>query len=146
MNKDIIKHHLKLMSAVDKIKVSGEKHSIEFSLRILELVDFIEDDDDNVFISVDSVNDSWKFLLSMPVNVKLPGITVSDDGLITLRWRKDSDHLLATNFLGVAAQFVIFIPKDDEVMRISEYSSVDDLWHIISLYGVEQWVLDDRKR
>jgi len=100
-------HKLDELLAFSQKVFTGQQRYL--AQRIQELLDLCAEDDE-VIASVSSLKSMLLFLLKL-TNFSPPGMTVSEDGLFHLHWKKESFHLVTLRFKVEHLDYVVFLPS-----------------------------------
>ncbi|HUU53064.1 MAG TPA: hypothetical protein VMW44_00320 [Candidatus Bathyarchaeia archaeon] len=118
------------------------KFAHELAVRLNFLHEAVNEDPDEVPISIESLRNFISFLRNT-TNLKYPNVVLTPSNEIRAQWRTAPNRHFAVVFLPTGeARFVIFSPnpKDpDKIDRLSGITSVDSLMETIRPHRVLEW-------
>ncbi len=78
--------------------------------RLIKLLDLHDADDSE--ISIESLKSMLAFLIAIAINFKIPSMTLNENGIFHLNWRKDNFNLITLRFKKESSlDYVIFRPS-----------------------------------
>ena len=133
----------KVKKLIDYVREGSKiKFAYELAVRLNFLNEAVNEDPDEVPISIESWRNFISFLQNTP-NLKYPNVVLTPSNEISAHWRTAPNRHFAVVFLPTGeARFVMFTPnpKDpDKIDRFSGITSVDSLMERIRPYKVLEW-------
>ena len=118
------------------------KFAHELAVRLNFLHEAVNEDPDEVPISIESLRNFISFLRNA-TNLKYPNVVLTPSNEIRAQWRTAPNRHFAVVFLPAGdARFVIFAPNPKDpgkIDRLSGITSVDSLMERIQPYRVLEW-------
>jgi hypothetical protein len=134
---------VQVMMLIDFIRKGSKiKFAHELANRLYYLHDIVNEDPDEIPISIESLRNFISFLQDTS-NLKNPSVVITPSGEIRAQWRTAPNRHFAAAFLPSGdARFVIFKPnpKDpDKIDRFSGITSTDALMETVQPHGILEW-------